>query len=283
MKIVLNANIISKKDITKKIINTKIHTIGNQGIIMNKYKFKDKLSDETKSVTKDFLIDENLNKIIDIIENTDEVKFILLSDDVSLLQESSVSELNKEIEIDQNASNYFTYPNAFSSDGIKKIELQILDCVKEINGLEFAKELVNIKKSHAIKNFDINSAIKFNDNIAKLQEDINKLRDNLKGIILQIKIIEDEFIDDFNRLVVDVKEKRIDKNVDIDDLNNNYSKVATEEYRMQGIVNLVTKSFKDFEKGEMLDAIKSSMKLQTVLGGDFDEVLKRLDYVGTDI
>lgn len=281
MKTVLNINYISKKIITNKIINTKIHTIGKQGIIMNKYKFTEDLFEKNKMVKKDFEIDEKINKIIDILENTDDVKLLLLSDNVSLMSVSNGEELSNEVILSSDINAYFTYPFAFTFNKKHDFELQIMECIKEITGLEFAKELVLIKKNHALKNFNLESAMKFNDNLDKLQKDIAKVKEKLKGILIEIKIIEDEFVDDFNRLVVDIKENRIHKNVDIDDLYHDYSKVVIIEYFLQTLVGLIKSTFDGEE--DIVKIINGSEKLVSLLGDNYDEVVKRLNDVGTDI
>lgn len=281
MKTVLNISYISKKIITNKIINTKIHTIGKQGIIMNKYKFTEDLFEKNKMVKKDFEIDEKINKIIDILENTDDVKLLLLSDNVSLMSVSNGEELSDEVILSSDINSYFTYPFAFTFNKKHDFELQIMGCIKEITGLEFAKELVLIKKNHAVKNFNIESAMKFNDNLDKLQKDIANVKDKLKGILVEIKIIEDEFVDDFNRLVVDIKEDRIHKNVDIEDLYHDYSKVVINEYFLQALEELIKSTFDG--EDDIVKIINSSEKLVSLLGDNYDEVIKRLNNVGADI
>lgn len=273
---------IYKSTITKKIIYTNIHTLGNQGKIMNKYKFKEILSNETKSVNHTFLIDDIVNNIIDEIKSCSDIDIILLSDTINLLERNK-NDFSKEVLISQDVDDYFTYKKAFTDKEIEKFEVEIMGCLKEINAIDFAIQVVKIKKDNAIKNFKVDKAVIFNDNILKLQSDIEKIKERLKGIILKIQIIEDEFLDNFNRLVVDVKDKKITQKTTMESLIDNYTKEVVDEYKIDAIVSFIKKSFKNVDGGNIVDIVKSTPKLIEVFGENYEEIIERLSYVGANI
>lgn len=281
MSAIQNCKFIYKDCITKKIINTKIHTIGNKDIFMNKYKFKEELSEKTKSVENDFAIDEKVNEFVNILKNVKDVQILLLSKDINLLKCNSLED--GDIVLHDNIDEFFEYPQAFEDDEKQKLELEILDIIKEINGINFAIEILDIKKAYLLKKFDIQSALQNNDKLSNMKEKLSKLKDKLKGVVVKIKIIEEEFVDDFNRLAMDIREKRLTTIKNMDMLTEKYSKVVVKEYKIQAILSLISNIFNGVEKQTIIDTINQNEDLKPIIGEEFEEVVVRLSDVGANI
>lgn len=248
---------------------------------MNKYKFKEELSEKTKSVENDFAIDEKVNEFVNILKNVKDVQILLLSKDINLLKCNSLED--GDIVLRDNIDEYFEYPQAFEDDEKQKLELEILDITKEINGINFAIELLDIKKAYLLKNFDIQSALQNNDKLSNMKEKLSKLKDKLKGVVVKIKIIEEEFVDDFNRLAMDIREKRLTTIKNMDMLIEKYSKVVVKEYKIQAILSLISNIFNGVEKQTIIDTINQNEDLKPIIGEEFEEVVVRLSDVGANI
>lgn len=246
---------------------------------MNKYKYLQDISNQTKSVEESFLIDDAISKIIDSIGNVDGVN--LLFNEIDLKERKN--DIQNEIEIISDISGYFTYKNAFSEKEIQDIEVKIMECLKEINAIQFAQQIVGIKKDNALKNFNLDKVLVLNDNILNLQSKIDKQKDLLKGIVTKIRIIEDDFLDNFNKLVIDVKENKIDQNALIEDLIDVYTVEAIEEYKVQAIISIINKAFAGVSIDKILEIIENRQEIKDVIGKYFNDVISGLKNVGANI
>lgn len=272
---------LSKKLVTKKIIRTKIHTIGKQDIFMNKYKFINELSDKSKSVQTYFDINNKLNSVEEILKNTNDEDIIIFQNNVDILKRNE-NEVNDQGIFDD-VKKVITYPNAFSEEEVKLLQLKTSEIYEEISALEFAKSVVQAKKEQALTSFDLKNAIKYNDKLVKLNEKISNLTDQLKEIAMKILQVEDDFIAKFNQLVLDIKEKNIAKNVSMESLIEEYSAEVVKEYLFRAKIALVMQIFEGASVDEIISHIENSTSIKEHFKDDFANFLEGIKNVGANI
>jgi len=271
---------VSKKFITKKIIRTKIHTIGKRDIFMNKYKLLDKLSNNSKSVENYFDLNDKLNSLEEILQNTNDRDLIVFQTNVDILKRNDDAET---VGVFDNVEEIITYPNAFSPEDVQIFQMHTSEICEEMGALEFSKNVVQRKKEEALKIFDLKKAIKCNDQLVKLNEKISKLTEKLKNIANQILKVEDNFIAIFNRLVLDIKDKKIAKNITLGSLIEEYSAEVIKEYLIRAKIALAIQIFEGIEVSEIVQVLENSSTLQKVLSDDFAPFINGIKYVGTNL
>ena len=272
---------LSKKLITKKIIRTKIRTVGEQDVFMNKYKFINELSDKSKSVQSYFDINSKVNSVEEIFKNANAEDIIIFQNNIGILKRNE-SDVNDQRVFD-NVKSVITYSNAFSEEEIKLMQLKTSEIYEEISALEFAKSVLQAKKEQSLTSFDLKNAIKYNDKLVKLNEKINNFTDKLKEIATRILRVEDEFIAKFNKLVLDIKEKNIAKNISMERLIEEYSAEVVKEYLFRAKIALVMQIFEGSSVDEIVSHIENSTLLKEHFKDDFSNFLVGIKNVGANI
>lgn len=266
-----------KSDITKKIINIKYKNIYNDGGFMNNYKFKEQINNKSKDVEKSFDFDEKKNNFNEVMDNIIKFGFIGVSNDI---QNISLEE-NVMVELDREISNYFTYPNIFSKDEIREVEINLIKYFNTIDSIQFELKLLEVRKNNALRDFDISSAVNINDYIFNANEKLTKTINDIKIIAKNINEKEHQFVLDYNQFLLDIKEGKIEED-DFKILHTIYSKVVIDEYKINLIIYLLNKYFIDIYSEEVIGFVNNNVKLKEFLKDLFPEFLNRINYVGKD-
>ena len=267
---------MNKHDITKKIININYKNLNINGDIMNNYKFKEQILDKSKGVKVSFEIDEKLNSFNEVLENIN-ANYVFISDDMKNIP---IDESETEV-LDRDIDAYFSYPRIFSEEERNEYKIKLLKKFNEINAIRFELKLLETKKNNVLKDFNISSAVKINDEIFKSNQKLAKTINDIKQIAKCIKDKEKGFVNDYNQFLLDIREGKIEEE-DLGILNSIYTDEVINEYKINLLKMLVEKYLTNISIEELIRYFDNSIKAKEFLGELFPHFIDDLTNVGKD-
>lgn len=146
---------------------------------------------------------------------------------------------------------------------------------ENIGALDFELNSLNIQKEQALENFDIAYAVKLSDKITKLNEELLEEQNKVLKYNNEIAEKEKKYLDDYNKLVSDIQNKNVDKDVKIMDLISKYGKKALDTYKKNKLYEVMDNYFAQVGASEVVEFINNNPELQQALGDDLQDILDR--------
>lgn len=165
--------------------------------------------------------------------------------------------------------------DAFNKDELntyKALEKDYNDKLDEIN---FELNSLNQQKQQALADFDIAYAVKLNDQINTLTNNLLEKQTAIIKYNNEIFEKERDYKDKYNSLVADIKEKNINKDANWAELIAKYGEKVIYGYKNNQINNLVDSYFKNMSKEEILNILNTNAELRKALGNNLESIIAR--------
>ena len=173
---------------------------------------------------------------------------------------------------ENNLDNQF---DAFDKDEIDAFNAIDKELSDSINSLDFELSSLNLQKKKAMENFDISYAVKFSDKINQLNEDLLNEQNKVLKYNNEIAEKEKKYLDNYNKLVADIKDKNINNDIKIVDLIAKYGQKAVDTYKKNKIYSVLDGYFANMRNDEIKNVINNNADLKSALGGYLQDVLDR--------
>jgi len=165
--------------------------------------------------------------------------------------------------------------DAFNKDELKTFEALEKDFNNNLNAIDFEINSLTKQKEQALADFDIAYAVKLNDAINNLNTELSKKQAEIIKYNNDIAEKEKEYLNNYNKLVNDIKNKNIDKDVKMIDLTAEYGEKVVSNYRKNILNNIVNSYFAGMDKNEVLSILQNNDDLKSALGSYYQDILDK--------
>lgn len=167
--------------------------------------------------------------------------------------------------------------DAFSKDEMDNINRVEKDFNDSLNAIDFEINALDAQRKQALSDFDIAYAVKLNDKINALTSEFEKKQSEIIKYNNEIAKQEQEYKENYDKLVADIKEKNIDNASRQSELVAKYGSKALANYTKNQIFAVLDNYLAGKDKNKIISILTSS-NLKDALGSNYDEAYKK--YVG---
>lgn len=167
--------------------------------------------------------------------------------------------------------------DAFSKDEMDNINRVEKDFNDSLNAIDFEINALDAQRKQALSDFDIAYAVKLNDKINALTSEFEKKQREIIKYNNEIAKQEQEYKENYDKLVADIKEKNIDNASKQSELVAKYGSKAMANYTKNQIFAVLDNYLAGKDKNKIISILTSS-NLKDALGSNYDEAYKK--YVG---
>ena len=146
-----------------------------------------------------------------------------------------------------------------------------------LNVYQFELNSLTQQKRRAVGEFNISGAVKLNDKINALTSEFEKKQSEIIKYNNEIAKQEQEYKENYDKLVADIKEKNIDNASRQSELVAKYGSKALANYTKNQIFAVLDNYLASKDKNKIISILTSS-NLKDALGSNYDEAYKK--YVG---
>lgn len=165
--------------------------------------------------------------------------------------------------------------DAFNNDELNTYKALEKDYNEKIDEINFELNSLNQQKEQALADFDIAYAVKLNDQINTLTNSLLEKQTEIIKYNNEISEKEKDYKDKYNSFITDIKEKNINKDIDIAELIAKYGEKVISGYKNNQINNLVDSYFKNMSKEDILNILNTNEELRKALGSKLDSIIQR--------
>lgn len=165
--------------------------------------------------------------------------------------------------------------DAFNKDEIATYNQIEKEYQENLNSINFELNSLNLQKQQALDDFDIAYAVKLNEQISALNNELLEKQAEITKYNNEIVKQEEDYKQKYNELVNDIKNKNIDTDAKLIDLTAKYGEKVIENYRKSKVNSLVDTYFRDMEKEDIINELNNNESLRIALGSYLDEIIAR--------
>ncbi len=165
--------------------------------------------------------------------------------------------------------------DAFSKEQIEDYKQLDLELGNQINSINFQLNALNAQKQNALNNFDISYAVKLQEQISKLNEDLQNKEQEVQKYNNDIMLKEAEF----NKSLAEAKQKasenQQDYDLDIAELYGKYGSGIINKVKQEQLIATAKQFLNSLPKAEQAELLGDSTFIEK-LGDVYDKLLREM-------
>ena len=244
-----------------------------EDVVIDEDKIKNQAENELydyKKTTTDEIVN-NAKSNIDNLEhsksalkdNYDSQKQEMDSYYKSVKQEASDDALRRGL---SRSSIVINQMDAFNKDQIENYNKLNKELTDNINSIDMEISNIKTQQEEALNSFDITYAVKLQEKINNLTQDLLKKQNEVIKYNNEITEKELEFEENYKKLEEELKQSNWDKEVDLMEYAGKYGTNMLEKYKSTQIYNIAKEYLSSLDKDTALTALNGSEELKNLIG-----------------
>jgi hypothetical protein len=266
--------------------STNVETLNN--VQLERLNFNKKSNEEIESQAKNMLADfknagikkiedNNVSKQNELLNNKKDVeqKTIENKNQVSNYYEEAKNDASDEALKRglSRSSIVINQLNAYDNNAIEEYKKLDKDLTNKTDAINFELNALNGQLQDALNDFNISYAVKLQEKINGLNEELKKEEEEILKYNNEIAIKEAQFNNDLTKLQKELEDSDWDKNIDLVDIYGKYGSNVVSKIKQENILSATKQYLNGLSKQEALEIINDK-DIKLALGSLYDILLK---------